>query len=124
MLGDVKLRLTSFGYTVTGAEDWPLCFVIQKVENRIKNDCGVLAVPAELMKVAVDMAVGEFFLGMKNSGQSVGIDVATAIVAIQEGDGRVEYAKEATASQQLDSLISYLIDDHASELSAYRCIKW
>lgn len=124
MLEDVKQRLASLGYTATGADDWPLGFVIQKVENRIKSDCGVLTVPEGLSGMAIDMAVGEFLLAKKNTGQSVGIDVSSVLAAIQEGDGKVEYAKEATPAQMLDALISYLIDGRVSELSAFRCIKW
>ena len=60
MLEDVKERLASFGYQVTEADSWMLTFLIQKVENHIKNTCNLSVIPEELLNIAVDMVVGEF----------------------------------------------------------------
>ena len=62
MLDDVKKRLESFGYIVTDADAWVLDFIIKKVENHIKNQCNTSTVPEGLYEIAVDMAVGEFYL--------------------------------------------------------------
>jgi len=127
MLEDVKARLASFGYTVTEADAWILDFIIQKVENHIKNDCNVDAVPEGLHNIAVDMAVGEFLLSKKSTGQLTGFDLSTAVKQIQEGDTNITYAigsGDSTPEQRLDMLISYLMNHGKGEFASYRCFKW
>ena len=45
MLEDVTARLVSFSYIVTEGDAWMLNFIIQKVENHIKNQCNTSTVP-------------------------------------------------------------------------------
>ena len=58
MQEQVKERLQAFGYEWQEGDEITLDFSVQKVENTIKNDCNVPAVPDGLMNIAVDMAVG------------------------------------------------------------------
>lgn len=127
MLEDVKARLASFGYTVTEADAWILDFIIQKVENHIKNQCNTSAVPEGLYEIAVDMAVGEFLLNKKSMGNLAGFNLETAIKQIQEGDTSITYAigdGDLTPEKRLDLLIDYLMNRGKNELLSYRCIKW
>lgn len=134
MLEDVTARLASFGYVVTEADAWVLGFIIQKVENHIKNDCGVydsvtltIVIPAGLHEIAVDMVVGEFLLSKKSTGQLTGFDLSAAVKQIQEGDTSITYAigsGDSTPEQRLDMLISYLMNHGKGELASYRCFKW
>ena len=134
MLEDVTARLASFGYIVTEADAWVLGFIIQKVENHIKNDCGVydsvaltIVIPAGLHEIAVDMIVGEFLLGKKSTGQLTGFDLEAAVKQIQEGDTSTTFAfgsGSMTPEQRLDVLISYLMNHGKSEFTSYRYIKW
>jgi len=134
MLEDVTARLASFGYIVTEADAWVLGFIIQKVENHIKNDCGVydsvtktIVIPDGLHQIAVDMVVGEFLFSKKSTGQLTGFNLDAAIKQIQEGDTNITYAigsGDSTPEQRLDALISYLLNYGKNELVSYRCIKW
>lgn len=127
MLEDVTARLASFGYTVTENDAFMLTFIIQKVENHIKGECNVTALPDELTNVAIDMAVGEFLLNKKSIGQLTGFDLSAAIKQIQEGDTSVTFAfgnGDSTPEQRLDALIDYLMNDGKIKLVSYRSIKW
>jgi len=127
MLDDVKKRLESFGYTVTDADAWVLDFIIQKVENQIKNECNVDAVPDGLHNIAVDMVVGEFLLNKKSRGQLEGFDLEAAVKQIHEGDTSVTFAigdGSKTPEERLDELILYLMNYGKGKFAAYRCIKW
>jgi hypothetical protein len=123
MLEDVKLRLASFGYDATAADNWMLNFCIGKVETHIKNSCNVADVPEGLRPVAIDMACGEFLYGKKQSGQGVGIDFEATVKSIAEGDTTVTFDTSGGAEAKYDALISYLMHGEV-DLGAYRCIKW
>ena len=124
MLEDVTKRLESFGYEVIEDDTWVLEFIIQKVENYIKNNCNIDTIPEELHQIAVDMSVGEFLLNKKSTGQLTGIDLEAAIKQIQEGDTTVAFAIDSTPEERLDNLISHLLNYGKGSFASYRCIKW
>ena len=126
MLEDVTKRLASFGYEVVEADAWMIGFIIQKVENHIKNQCNTSTIPERLHEIAVDMVVGEFLFGKKSIGQLAGFDLDAAIKSIQEGDTNVTFALgegSKTPEGRLDALIGFLKRGEA-DFASYRCIKW
>lgn len=123
MLEEVKLRLASFGYTATTADDWMLNFCISKVETHIKNNCNAAEVPEGLRLIAIDMACGEFLFGKKQSGQSVGIDFEAAVKSIVEGDTTITFDATSSAEAKYDTLVGYLLHSEV-DFAAYRRIKW
>src|SRR5690554_5093964 len=127
MIEEVKARLASFDYEVVESDEYMLTFLIQKVENHIKNITNRFQVPEGLFNVAVDMVVGEFLLNKKSIGSLEGFNLETAIKQIQEGDTSITYAigeGDLTPEKRLDLLIDYLINHGKNELLSYRCIKW
>ena len=126
MKNDVTQRLASFGYTVVQADDWMLDFIIQKVSNHILNSCNISSIPEGLHQMAVDMVVGEFLMGKKASGQLNESEIMSseAVTSIKLGDTQVNFGEDRTASQQLDSLIAFLLKGYESDLTLYRCMKW
>lgn len=127
MFADVKARLGSFSYRVTETDACIVDFIIQKVENYIKNECNIDFIPRGLYNIAVDRAVGEFLLSKKSTAQLKGFDLSAAIKQIQEGDTSITYAignGDHTPEQRLDLLISYLMNHGAGEFASYRCFKW
>jgi hypothetical protein len=126
MLDDVIERLASFGYTVTEADSWVLTFVIEKVENHIKNSCNISSIPEGLHQMAVDMVVGEFLMGKKASGQLDESEImnSEAVTSIKLGDTQVNFGDDRTASQQLDSLIAFLMKGYEADLASYRKMAW
>lgn len=129
MLDDVIERLASFGYTVTEADSWVLTFVIEKVENHIKNSCNILIIPDGLYQIAVDMAVGNFLFQKKavDADSLAGIDLSAAVKQIQEGDTSVTYAigeGSRTPEQRLDAVISWLMSYGEKDFVSYRRLVW
>ncbi len=126
MKNDVTQRLASFGYIVVQADDWMLDFIIQKVTNHILNNCNISNIPEEFHQMAVDMVVGEFLMGKKASGQLNESEIlnSEAVTSIKLGDTQVNFGEDRTASQQLDSLIAFLMKGYEVDLTSYRCMKW
>lgn len=129
MLEDVIDRLKSFGYTVTEADSWVLGFIIDKVENHIKNSCNILTIPDGLYQIAVDMAVGNFLFEKKavDADSLAGIDLSAAVKQIQEGDTSVTYAigeGSRTPEQRLDAVISWLMSHGEKDFVSYRRLVW
>lgn len=126
MMGDVTQRLASFGYTVVPSDNWMLDFIIQKVTNHILNSCNISSIPEEFHQMAVDMVVGEFLMGKKASGQLDESEIlnSEAVTSINLGDTQVNFGEDKTPSQQLDSLIAFLMKGYEADLVSYRCMKW
>lgn len=120
MLVDVMKRLEALGFTATSVDEWVLRFCIDKVENHIKNNCNLTAVPKGLREIAVDLICGEFLFGKMNTGA---LDYERAVKRIKEGDTDVEYAEGSSDAE----LIATLINDLRSrkiDFAAYRKIIW
>lgn len=129
MLERIKERLQSLGYTVKDSDDIAINFAIQKVENTIKNDCNVSAIPDGLIHVAINMVVGEFLMSKKTFAPNdlLNFNLDAAIKQIQEGDTNISFAVgegSKTDEQRLDSFIDYLLNYGRDEFIAYRRFRW
>lgn len=124
----VERRLRSLGYTIETSDDWTINFVADKVENYIKSDCNLSAVPKELFQAEVDMICGEFLSFKKNSGQLdiENFDFQAAEKSIQEGDVKVEFYVDGTMTneQKFDTFVKSLVSGNKGLFASYRCIKW
>ena len=121
VIEDVKSRLGQLGYTPEAADDPFIQFVVDKITNEIKAECNVEAVPEEMEQTAIDMAVAEFLLAKKNTGQDIGIDVS-AVKAITEGDTSVQFG--ASADGQVNGLLDYFLAKGRSKYASFRRVKW
>lgn len=76
--------------------------------------------------MAVDMVVGEFLMGKKASGQLDESEImnSEAVTSIKLGDTQVNFGDDRTASQQLDSLIAFLMKGYEADLASYRKMAW
>ena len=129
MLERVKERLQSLGYTVKDSDDIAINFAMQKVENTIKNDCNVSAIPDGLMNIAIDMVVGEFLMSKKTFAPNdlLNFNLDSAIKQIQEGDTNISFAVgegSKTDEQRLDGFIDYLLNYGRDEFITYRRFRW
>ena len=124
MKNEIRSRLMTFGYELTGQDDLMLDFIIPKVEASIRNSCNITAVPAELGNIAVDMALGELLMAKKNTGNLVGFNLEAAVKSIQEGDTAITFADSKSGEDKLDMLIKHLMGSGKGELVSYRRIKW
>lgn len=129
MLERIKERLQSIGYAVKDSDDITISFAMQKVENTIKNDCNISAIPDGLMNIAIDMAVGEFLMSKKTfvPNDLLNFNLDAAIKQIQEGDTNISFAVgegSKTDEQRLDGFIDYLLNYGRDEFITYRRFRW
>ena len=129
MLERIKERLRSIGYAVKDSDDIAINFAMQKVENTIKNDCNISAIPDGLMNIAIDMVVGEFLMSKKTFAPNdlLNFNLDSAIKQIQEGDTNVSFAVgegSKTDEQRLDNFIDYLLNYGRDEFITYRRFRW
>ena len=129
MLERIKERLQSIGYAVKDSDDIAINFAMQKVENTIKNDCNISAIPEGLMNIAIDMVVGEFLMSKKTFAPDdlLNFNLDAAIKQIQEGDTNISFAVgegSKTDEQRLDSFIDYLLNYGRDEFITYRRFRW
>jgi len=116
-------RLGFLGYTVTDA-DWPLLdCLIDKVAQTIRNECNVEDIPDGLLHVAVDMVCGEFLLLKQATGQLEGLDIASAVASIKQGDTTVAFAT-VDVTITFDGLVDHLINGGKSQFSVFRRFRW
>jgi hypothetical protein len=123
---DIKNRLEFFGYTLLDSDSLALGFTIDKVENKIKNECSITEIPDGLYQVEIDRICGEFLFAKKQSGQLTEYDFDLTEKQIQDGDTTVTYAIEAgqTPEQRFDKLIKNLMDCGKGEFASFRRLKW
>ena len=129
MLERIKERLQSIGYAVKDSDDIAINFAMQKVENTIKNDCNISAIPDGLMNIAIDMVVGEFLMSKKTFAPDdlLNFNLDAAIKQIQEGDTNISFAVgggSKTDEQRLDNFIGYLLNYGRDEFITYRRLRW
>ena len=129
MLERRKERLRSIGYAVKDSDDITINFAMQKVENTIKNDCNISAIPDGLMHIAIDMVVGEFLMSKKTfaPNELLNLNLDSAIKQIQEGDTNISFAVgegSKTDEQRLDNFIDYLLNYGRDEFITYRRFRW
>ena len=119
--------LISLGIAVSQA-DALLDFVVESVNQIIRNETNQSDVPAGLESVAVYMAAGQYLKFKKGAGQLDGFELDDAAVKrIKEGDTDVTFALgegSETPEQRLDRLINTLIDSGRGQFAKYRKLVW
>ena len=123
ILEDVIARLESFGVT---ADDAALPFVVQLVEERIKNDCNISKIPGGLKHTAINMVCGEYLQQIASLGKAeslvANIDWGVAVKSIDVGDTKTTFTEAMTAEQKLAMLIAGL--RNSDSLASYRRLRW
>lgn len=128
-INDVKARLEQLGCQVDAVSDTSLVFAIDKVTNKICNNCNVSEIPDRLKEIAIDMVCGEYLFARKATGQSVGEiidDVERVIKSIQEGNTKVDFSDTVTPESRFNALLGHLLheNDLAGDFARYRRISW
>ncbi|GAA0230061.1 hypothetical protein [Metaclostridioides mangenotii] len=126
IMEDIKNRLKFLGYKLIDTDSLTIKFVIDKVENKIKNECNITEIPDGLYQVEIDRICGEFLFAKKQSGQLTEYDFDLIEKQIQDGDTTVTYAIEAgqTPEQRFDKLVKNLMESGKGEFASFRRLKW
>lgn len=118
-------RLKSLTYEVKEGDEFSLSFLMQKVENTIRNSCNTASIPDGLIFIAVDMVCGEFLMNLKQAGlldDSFNIDYA--ITQVKLGDTNVSFNENDSISKKLDQLFTYMMNRGKDEFICYRKLRW
>lgn len=117
-------RLESLTYEVQVGDGFLIAFLIQKVENTIRNSCNTTSIPSGLNFIATDMICGEFLMNKKQT-DSLGemFDFDSAVKQVSFGDTTVSLGGESM-EQKLNSLFSYMINYGKDEFVCYRKMRW
>ena len=124
MLKDVIKKLESLGCVVQVSDEPLVNMCLEKAQNHILRECNLSEVPAGLMYVIVDMAVGEYLFLMRGAGKLTGFDFEAAVKQINEGDTSVTFELGKTPEQRLDLLISHLMKPNRDIFAPFRRMKW
>lgn len=95
------------------SQDIPLQFILDDVEESIKNYCNLDAVPAGLANTAYRMAVDLY--RYDRPGRE---DVPVLVASISEGDTSTSFASAAGA------LDGGILKDYRGQLNRYRKVAW
>jgi hypothetical protein len=123
---DIKNRLEFFGYTLLDSDSLALGFTIDKVENKIKNECSITEIPDGLYQVEIDRICGEFLFAKKQSGQLTEYDFEVEEKSIRIGDTTVDFATNLNMSPEanFERLLKMLMSAGESEFVSYRKLRW
>lgn len=114
--------LSCFG--VTGADSDPLLdFVINLIEDTIKNKINQETIPEGLHTIEVYRIAGQYLMLKKSSGQleDSGFQIEQAEKSIQEGDTNITFSEESMTAEYL---INYLMTYGQDQLNRYRKLVW
>lgn len=125
---DVILRLQSLGYDINEGDTVTLEFVINGVEQYIKNFCHIDTIHNELYAVAVDMATGTLLRTKQAIGINTceGVDFESGnIKQISEGDVSITYNSDNSnsATAKYNALLNSLCN-RDEELKTFRKLRW
>lgn len=95
------------------AQDIPLQFIMDDVEETIRNYCNLDAVPAGLVNTSYRMA-----MDLYRYDRPGGTDAPLTVASISEGDTSTSFTSTA------DLLTSEVLKDYQGQLNRYRKLVW
>lgn len=121
--------LSGLGYTVSNTDISVISTAISCAEDKIKAQCNLESIPAQLNNALCDMAVSEFLFIKKSvyPDDLKMFDLDTAVKQIKEGDTSISYDVGGASSsdeQRLDALISFFANKNSDVIVANRRLKW
>lgn len=129
----VEMRLLSFGYTVTEADQKILTYVTGQAAQYVCTFCNFPRcpedIPSGLQYVTADYAAGDFLQHKKTFApdELMNLDLDFAVKQISTGDTTTSFATgegSETDEQKLNSFISYLKSYGKAQLTRFRRVKW
>lgn len=117
-------RLKSLGYEATESDEFVLKFITEKVENHIKNQTNLDAVPEGLHHVFVDMVCGELLFEKKNSNMLTDEQIEAVVASISEGDTSVSFDTKTAPQALFEALVTSLMGRGTNEFIKYRKLVW
>ena len=121
---DIIKRLSSMNYEVKEKDNFILQFIIDKVEQDIKNKTNQSEVPSGLHFVFVERVCGEFLNGMRSSNMLSDEQIEATVTAIKEGDTQVSFDKDSSPQAVFGAYLKYLMNYGSDDFAKYRKFVW
>lgn len=126
-----KERLAAFGYDLMDGDEALLSLAAFHYEQFVIDDCGFSDtnnIPAAIVTVAADMAVGEFIKAKMafSPNDIAAIASSPAVKQITIGDTATAFSVDEKSSPTacLCALADYLLNHGKGEVVCYRKIRW
>nr|DAP07808.1 MAG TPA: head to tail adaptor [Caudoviricetes sp.] len=121
---DVIQRLKSLNYTVKPTDEFALQFIIDKVEQDIKNKTNQDEVPSELHFVFVERVCGEFLRSMMASKLLSDEQIDSVVTSIKEGDTNISFDVNSSPQAKFDAYTKYLANSGNDDFAKFRRFVW
>lgn len=121
---EIVKRLASLNYEVKDADEFVLKYVIDKVEQSIKNKTNLSEVPEGLHFVFVERVCGEFLKGMYDSNSLTDKQIEATVTSIKEGDTQVSFDKDSSPQAIFGAYITYLANCGDDDFAKFRKFVW
>lgn len=121
---EVVERLSSLNYEVRETDELILKYIIDKVEQDIKNKTNQSEVPEGLHFVFVERICGEFLKGMYDSNSLTDKQIEATVTSIKEGDTQVSFDKDSSPQAIFGAYIKYLADCGVNDFAKFRKFVW
>lgn len=117
-------RLKSLNYTVVQTDEFALQFIIDKVEQDIKNKTNLSEVPSELHFVFIDRVCGEFLRSMMASKLMSDEQIDSVVASIKEGDTNISFDVNSSPQAKFDAYTKYLANSGNDDFAKFRRFVW
>lgn len=121
---EVIERLDSLNYKIQDKDEMILKYIIDKVEQDIKNKTNQSEVPEGLHFVFIERVCGEFLNGMRSSSVLTDEQIEATVTAIREGDTQVSFDKDSSPQAIFDAYIRFLVNYGNDDFAKYRKFVW
>ena len=121
---EVIKRLASLNYNATDKDEFILKYIIDKVEQDIKNKTNQSEVHEGLHFVFIERVCGEFLQGLRSSNLLTHEQIEAIVTTIKEGDTSVSFDKDSSPQAIFDTYIRYLVNYGNDAFAKYRKFVW
>lgn len=121
---EVIQRLKSLNYTVVQTDKFALQFIIDKVEQDIKNKTNQDEVPSELHFVFIDRVCGEFLRSMMAYKLMSDEQIDSVVASIKEGDTNISFDVNSSPQAKFDAYTKYLANSGSNDFAKFRRFVW
>lgn len=121
---EVVKRLKSLNYEIKEKDELILKYIIEKVEQDIKNKINQDEVPEGLHFVFVERVCGEFINGMYSSNMLTDEQIEATVTSIKEGDTQVSFDKDSSPQAIFNAYLTYLMNCGSDDFAKYRKFVW
>ena len=121
---EIVKRLSTLNYKVSENDEFLLKFIIDKVEQDIKNKINQDEVPSELHFVFIDRVCGEFLRSMMAYKLMSDEQIDSVVASIKEGDTNISFDVNSSPQAKFDAYTKYLANSGSNDFAKFRRFVW